>query len=69
MLCFRHFSGAKAFSNCSIRDFETFLKRGRGGCLFGSPRLSRGNGAVCGNRLVEPGEQCDCGTAQVGGYL
>ncbi|KAM4883688.1 disintegrin and metalloproteinase domain-containing protein 32-like [Sylvia borin] len=60
-----HFSGAKAFSNCSIRDFETFLKQGRGVCLFSSPRLSRRSGAVCGNRVVEPGEQCDCGTAQL----
>ncbi|XP_056364837.1 disintegrin and metalloproteinase domain-containing protein 32-like isoform X2 [Oenanthe melanoleuca] len=62
-----HFSGAKAFSNCSIRAFETFLKQGRGACLFQSPRLqrpSRQSGAVCGNRVVEPGEQCDCGTAQ-----
>ncbi|XP_063276059.1 disintegrin and metalloproteinase domain-containing protein 32-like [Prinia subflava] len=59
-----HFSGAKAFSNCSIRDFESFLKQGRGACLFGSPRLSRRSGAVCGNRVVEAGEQCDCGSAQ-----
>uniref|UniRef100_A0A8C3E9N0 Uncharacterized protein n=1 Tax=Corvus moneduloides TaxID=1196302 RepID=A0A8C3E9N0_CORMO len=59
-----HFSGAKAFSNCSIRDFETFLKQGRGACLFDRPRLSRRSGAVCGNGVVEPGEQCDCGTAQ-----
>ncbi|XP_059726329.1 LOW QUALITY PROTEIN: disintegrin and metalloproteinase domain-containing protein 32-like [Haemorhous mexicanus] len=62
-----HLSGAKAFSNCSIRDFESFLKQGRGECLFSSPRLSRlprQSSAVCGNRVVEPGEQCDCGTAQ-----
>ncbi|XP_050838713.1 disintegrin and metalloproteinase domain-containing protein 2-like [Serinus canaria] len=62
-----HFSGSKAFSNCSIRDFESFLKQGRGECLFSSPRLSRlprQSSAVCGNRVVEPGEQCDCGTAQ-----
>ncbi|XP_041280673.1 disintegrin and metalloproteinase domain-containing protein 32-like [Onychostruthus taczanowskii] len=62
-----HFSGAKSFSNCSIRDFETFLKQGRGSCLFGSPRLirlSRQSAAVCGNAVVEPGEQCDCGTEQ-----
>ncbi|XP_063031205.1 disintegrin and metalloproteinase domain-containing protein 32-like [Melospiza melodia melodia] len=64
-----YFSGSKAFSNCSIRDFESFLKQGRGDCLFSSPRLSRQSrqsGAVCGNGVVEPGEQCDCGTAQVG---
>uniref|UniRef100_A0A8C5NJ84 ADAM metallopeptidase domain 32 n=1 Tax=Junco hyemalis TaxID=40217 RepID=A0A8C5NJ84_JUNHY len=62
-----YFSGSKAFSNCSIRDFEFFLKQGRGDCLFSSPRLSRQSrqsGAVCGNGVVEPGEQCDCGTAQ-----
>ncbi|KAM6996388.1 disintegrin and metalloproteinase domain-containing protein 2-like [Passerculus sandwichensis] len=62
-----YFSGSKAFSNCSIRDFESFLKQGRGDCLFSSPRLSRQSrqsGAVCGNGVVEPGEQCDCGTAQ-----
>ncbi|XP_014746292.1 PREDICTED: disintegrin and metalloproteinase domain-containing protein 32-like [Sturnus vulgaris] len=61
-----HFSGAKAFSNCSTRAFETFLKQGRGRCLFHSPRLalSRRSGARCGNRVVEPGEQCDCGTAE-----
>ncbi|KAL9823508.1 disintegrin and metalloproteinase domain-containing protein 32-like [Geothlypis trichas] len=40
---------------------------GQRDCLFSSPRLSRQSrqsGAVCGNRVVEPGEQCDCGTAQ-----
>ncbi|XP_027562116.1 disintegrin and metalloproteinase domain-containing protein 32-like isoform X5 [Neopelma chrysocephalum] len=62
-----HFSGAKAFSNCSVRDFETFLKQGRGVCLFSRPRLrplSPRSGAVCGNGVVEPGEQCDCGAPQ-----
>uniref|UniRef100_A0A8C5UB73 ADAM metallopeptidase domain 32 n=1 Tax=Malurus cyaneus samueli TaxID=2593467 RepID=A0A8C5UB73_9PASS len=60
-----HLSGAKAFSNCSVRDFETFLKQGRGACLFDRPRLARlarQSRATCGNRVVEPGEQCDCGT-------
>ncbi|XP_064493903.1 disintegrin and metalloproteinase domain-containing protein 32-like isoform X3 [Pseudopipra pipra] len=62
-----HFSGAKAFSNCSVRDFETFLKQGRGVCLFTRPRLrplSPRSGAFCGNGVVEPGEQCDCGAPQ-----
>ncbi|NXF11073.1 ADA32 protein, partial [Smithornis capensis] len=62
-----HSSGAKAFSNCSVRDFETFLRQGRGTCLFHSPRRSRVSPrarAVCGNGLVEPGEQCDCGSAE-----
>ncbi|XP_071435301.1 disintegrin and metalloproteinase domain-containing protein 32-like isoform X2 [Pithys albifrons albifrons] len=61
-----HFSGAKTFSNCSVRDFETFLKQGRGSCLFNRPRLTRlshRSAAFCGNGVVEPGEQCDCWTS------
>ncbi|NXN55699.1 ADA18 protein, partial [Rynchops niger] len=61
------FSGAKAFSNCSIEDFETFLRHGGGACLFHPPRLtglSYRRAPVCGNGVVEPGEQCDCGAAE-----
>ncbi|NXE09301.1 ADA32 protein, partial [Lophotis ruficrista] len=61
------FNGAKAFSNCSIGDFEDFLKRDRGTCLFDRPRLTGTayqRAAVCGNGVVEPGEQCDCGAVQ-----
>ncbi|NWH23248.1 ADA32 protein, partial [Grus americana] len=57
-------SGAKAFSSCSIRDFGTFLKHNGGECLFNRPRLngvSYRRAAVCGNGVVERGEQCDCG--------
>uniref|UniRef100_A0A8B9GFY3 Disintegrin and metalloproteinase domain-containing protein 32 n=1 Tax=Amazona collaria TaxID=241587 RepID=A0A8B9GFY3_9PSIT len=64
-----HFSGVKAFSTCSIRDFEAFLRHGGGTCLFSRPRLtgpSSRRAAVCGNGIVEPGEQCDCGAAEVG---
>ncbi|NXJ88936.1 ADA32 protein, partial [Corythaixoides concolor] len=61
------FSGAKAFSSCSIGDFEAFLKHDGGTCLFSRPRLaglSRRRPATCGNSVVEPGEQCDCGAAE-----
>ncbi|NXX07828.1 ADA32 protein, partial [Larus smithsonianus] len=60
-------SGAKAFSNCSIEDFETFLRHGGGACLFHPPHLtglSYRRAPVCGNGVVEPGEQCDCGAAE-----
>uniref|UniRef100_A0A8B9J2S9 Uncharacterized protein n=1 Tax=Amazona collaria TaxID=241587 RepID=A0A8B9J2S9_9PSIT len=59
--------GVKAFSTCSIRDFEAFLRHGGGTCLFSRPRLtgpSSRRAAVCGNGIVEPGEQCDCGAAE-----
>uniref|UniRef100_A0A8V5HE93 Uncharacterized protein n=1 Tax=Melopsittacus undulatus TaxID=13146 RepID=A0A8V5HE93_MELUD len=59
-----YFSGVKAFSTCSIRDFEAFLRHGGGTCLFSRPLLtgpSSQRAAICGNGIVEPGEQCDCG--------
>ncbi|NXN44725.1 ADA32 protein, partial [Rhinoptilus africanus] len=58
-------SGAKAFSNCSIGDFETFLKR-NGNCPFIQRALRQPSHRVtaCGNGVVEPGEQCDCGAAE-----
>ncbi|NXL47041.1 ADA32 protein, partial [Podilymbus podiceps] len=68
LLYFRRVSGAKAFSSCSIEDFEAFLRHDRGTCLFHRPHLtglSYRRAAVCGNGVVEPGEQCDCGVAEV----
>ncbi|NXT28864.1 ADA32 protein, partial [Syrrhaptes paradoxus] len=58
----RHFSGAKAFSSCSIEDFETFLQQNRD-CPFVRHALQQpsSRAAACGNSVVEPGEQCDCG--------
>ncbi|XP_057274080.1 disintegrin and metalloproteinase domain-containing protein 2-like [Pezoporus wallicus] len=62
-----HFGGVKAFSTCSIRDFEAFLRHGGGTCLFSRPLLTgpaSQRAATCGNGIVEPSEQCDCGAAQ-----
>ncbi|NXL89790.1 ADA20 protein, partial [Alectura lathami] len=53
-----------AFSDCSYKDYFDLLASG-GGCLrkppaFGSYyTLKREN---CGNKIVESGEQCDCGS-------
>ncbi|NXW95415.1 ADAM2 protein, partial [Alopecoenas beccarii] len=61
-----HSSGAKAFSSCSVADFAQFLKQNRD-CPFIRqvlPQLSYRGAAICGNGVVEPGEQCDCGTAE-----
>uniref|UniRef100_A0A8C3T038 Uncharacterized protein n=1 Tax=Chelydra serpentina TaxID=8475 RepID=A0A8C3T038_CHESE len=58
-----HSSGTKAFSNCSIDDFQSFIANGEGECLLNKPYLNASYRApVCGNKIVEQGEDCDCGT-------
>ncbi|EMP41713.1 Disintegrin and metalloproteinase domain-containing protein 2 [Chelonia mydas] len=58
-----HSSGTKAFSNCSIGDFQSFIASGEGECLLNKPYLNASYRApVCGNKIVEEGEDCDCGT-------
>nr|KAF6478932.1 ADAM metallopeptidase domain 21 [Molossus molossus] len=52
---------ATRFSNCSYADF--FNHREAQNCMYISS--DRGNGFSfkrCGNRVVEEGEECDCGT-------
>ncbi|NXO55453.1 ADA32 protein, partial [Aramus guarauna] len=58
-----HSSGVKAFSSCSVRDFQRFLAAGKGWCLLNRPD-STYKAPVCGNKVVELGEACDCGTAE-----
>ncbi|NXC41479.1 ADA32 protein, partial [Penelope pileata] len=58
-------AGAKAFSSCSVRDFERFLASEEGQCLLNRPSMTVSYRApVCGNKVVEPGEACDCGSAE-----
>eukprot|EP00075_Anas_platyrhynchos_P010150 XP_027299403.1 disintegrin and metalloproteinase domain-containing protein 2 [Anas platyrhynchos] len=60
-----HSAGTKAFSSCSIRDFQHFLATGEGQCLLNRPTMDVSYKApVCGNKVVEPGEACDCGSAE-----
>ncbi|XP_061205613.1 disintegrin and metalloproteinase domain-containing protein 32-like [Neopsephotus bourkii] len=60
-----HLPGVKAFSTCSIRDFQRFLATGEGQCLMKRPAMDVAYKAPkCGNKVVEPGEACDCGTAE-----
>ncbi|XP_064031559.1 disintegrin and metalloproteinase domain-containing protein 2-like [Pogoniulus pusillus] len=58
--------GTKAFSNCSIHDFEVFLKQKGSSCLFSTGSLARPSSSIakCGNGVVEAGEQCDCGAGE-----
>uniref|UniRef100_A0A8C6PVL4 Disintegrin and metalloproteinase domain-containing protein 10 n=1 Tax=Nothobranchius furzeri TaxID=105023 RepID=A0A8C6PVL4_NOTFU len=43
------------FSVCSIRNISQVLEKKRGNCFVESGQ------PICGNGLVEPGEECDCG--------
>ncbi|KAJ7305204.1 hypothetical protein JRQ81_011113 [Phrynocephalus forsythii] len=66
-----HSSGIKPFSRCSLEDFQNFIKFKGAPCLSNRPNLklylnqnrARDN-AVCGNGVLEPGEKCDCGSAE-----
>ncbi|NWX20181.1 ADA20 protein, partial [Aegotheles bennettii] len=57
--------GAKAFSNCSQQAYIDLINRGDGDCLRNVPephRLFRLK--HCGNKVIDEGEQCDCGGPQ-----
>ncbi|KAI6661768.1 Disintegrin and metalloproteinase domain-containing protein 33 [Oopsacas minuta] len=50
------------FSQCSIDELDAALDSGIGNCIFNEvPMLV--TDPVCGNRFVEPGEECDCGSS------
>jgi len=55
-------SSQKAWSTCSKDYLEQNLKIGLGSCLLNVPATDRIYGTQrCGNEIVEPGEECDCG--------
>ncbi|XP_031428632.1 disintegrin and metalloproteinase domain-containing protein 9-like [Clupea harengus] len=57
--------GAPLFSDCSGDDFQQLILRGGGGCLLNQPPPSDVlTVAVCGNAVLEKGEECDCGTPE-----
>ncbi|XP_022346901.1 disintegrin and metalloproteinase domain-containing protein 15 isoform X2 [Enhydra lutris kenyoni] len=49
------------FSNCSRQALEKALLEGTGSCLLERLPSLPSLATICGNKLVEPGEQCDCG--------
>lgn len=47
-------------------DLETFLQNYDVRCLLNAPNEEDlFGGPVCGNAIVETGEECDCGTLKV----
>ncbi|XP_040826607.1 disintegrin and metalloproteinase domain-containing protein 5-like [Ochotona curzoniae] len=63
--------GIKDFSTCSLDDFKSITSHSDAQCLsnsnyspFEKPFYKQQNPQrVCGNNIIEQGEQCDCGTA------
>nr|XP_046242494.1 disintegrin and metalloproteinase domain-containing protein 9 isoform X2 [Scatophagus argus] len=56
-------TGSKNFSSCSADDFEKMILLTGGTCLLNVPRPDEAYSApYCGNRLVDMGEECDCGS-------
>uniref|UniRef100_H3DLX2 ADAM metallopeptidase domain 22 n=1 Tax=Tetraodon nigroviridis TaxID=99883 RepID=H3DLX2_TETNG len=51
----------KRFSRCNVEEYYNFLNSGGGACLFNKP-MKFLDPPVCGNGLVEQGEECDCGS-------
>ncbi|XP_028008281.2 disintegrin and metalloproteinase domain-containing protein 5-like isoform X2 [Eptesicus fuscus] len=61
-----HSRGVKDFSTCSLDEFKYFASNSSLQCLHKSlpikPVYKRGK-PICGNGILEKGEQCDCGIA------
>ncbi|XP_017687393.1 PREDICTED: disintegrin and metalloproteinase domain-containing protein 9-like [Lepidothrix coronata] len=56
-------SGSRNFSSCSAEDFEKLTLNKGGSCLLNVPRPDETYSIpYCGNRLVDAGEDCDCGS-------
>ncbi|KAG7231800.1 hypothetical protein INR49_008950, partial [Caranx melampygus] len=53
------------FSSCSLDQLSDFLERAQPSCLSKpTPLRTVAVGPRCGNALLDPGEECDCGTVE-----
>ncbi|KAM5171857.1 zinc metalloproteinase-disintegrin-like 4a [Mantella aurantiaca] len=65
MLPFSSHDTPYTFSPCSHQSFQNFIERGRPLCLKNKPQKDDiQNEPVCGNKFIESGEDCDCGTVE-----
>ncbi|XP_068131045.1 disintegrin and metalloproteinase domain-containing protein 9-like isoform X2 [Hyperolius riggenbachi] len=54
----------KHFSSCSKLDFQTFVVDNMATCLLTHPNMKpQMDSSLCGNRMLDRGESCDCGSA------
>ncbi|XP_034503582.1 A disintegrin and metallopeptidase domain 3 [Ailuropoda melanoleuca] len=59
--------GVKFFSSCSMDEFKRMVSQPEFECLQNqivSEVAYRGRSSLCGNGILEPPEQCDCGSKQ-----
>lgn len=55
------------FSNCSLEQLADFMARAQPSCLSRPPGSVEtiAVAPLCGNHLLDGGEECDCGTVEV----
>ncbi|XP_059181247.1 disintegrin and metalloproteinase domain-containing protein 8 [Centropristis striata] len=53
------------FSSCSVEQLAEFMERAQPSCLTKPASIKTlAAGPLCGNALLDPGEECDCGTVE-----
>ncbi|XP_031426204.1 disintegrin and metalloproteinase domain-containing protein 9-like isoform X2 [Clupea harengus] len=54
-----------SFSSCSSDDFEMMVQQMQHNCLLNMPKPHKAfSKPACGNKLLDPGEECDCGSEE-----
>ncbi|XP_072201056.1 disintegrin and metalloproteinase domain-containing protein 9-like [Excalfactoria chinensis] len=53
-----------AFSNCTLKEYYKEVIRKNKPCLFNIPPIEPPLSELCGNGILERGEECDCGNDQ-----
>lgn len=63
----RNLAFPEFFSDCSVEQLADFMARAQPNCLSKPPSSVKTIAVAppCGNRLLDAGEECDCGTVEV----